>query len=130
MPRRLRIMGTAASGSWRIRRRFILVMMLLPCLAALVFVVAYPTVFLLRTSAESWNLLVGIRTPVGLANYAAILSDPLFRESVSRTLEYTAACVLLELVLGFALAVAFNREFPGIGLLRTLLVTPLLIAPV
>jgi multiple sugar transport system permease protein len=99
-------------------------------LAAIALVVAYPTVFLLLTSGQSWNLLVGIRTPVGLANYAAILTDRLFQQSVLRTLEYTAACVAAEVSLGLVLAAAFNRELPGIGLLRTLLVTPLLIAPV
>ncbi len=130
MPRLLRRVHTAASCSWRVQRSLILFAMLLPCLAALALVIAYPTIFLLRTSLESWNLLVGIRTPAGLANYAAILTDSLFWQSVLRTLEYTAGCVFAELVLGFALAAAFNRELLGVGLLRTLLVTPLLIAPV
>lgn len=130
MPRLLQRMRTAASGSWRVRRRVILFLMLLPCLTALVFVVAYPTLFLLRTSGQSWNLLVGVRTWVGLANYASIATDSLFQQSVSRTLEYTVACVLLEVCLGVALAAVFNRELFGIGFLRTLLVTPLLIAPV
>jgi multiple sugar transport system permease protein len=130
MPRTLHGVHAAASGSWRARRSAILFMMLLPCLGALTFVVAYPTIFLLRTSLQSWNLLVGIRTPVGLANYAAILSDRLFQQSVLRTLEYSVVCVLAELALGFVLATLFNREVLGVGLLRTLLVTPLLIAPV
>jgi multiple sugar transport system permease protein len=104
--------------------------MFLPCLATLVLVVAYPTVFLLRTSVQSWNLLVGIRKAVGIANYAAILADPLFQQSLVRTLEYAAACLCSELFAGLALAAAFNRELAGVGVLRTLLIAPLLVAPV
>jgi multiple sugar transport system permease protein len=107
-----------------------LLLMLLPSLATLILVVAYPTFSLFRASLQSWNLFVGERTFVGLANFAAIVEDPVFRQSLVRTSVYTLVCVSAQVTLGFALGAVFNRDLRGVGFLRTLLIAPLLIAPV
>lgn len=50
---------------------------------------------------------------VGFANYAAVLSDPLFLDSLVRTLGYTGAAVAANLT--FALAYAMLLDSPALG---------------
>ena len=52
----------------------------------------------------------------GFANYAAVLADPLFLESMVRTLGYTVAAVVVNLA--FALAYAMLLDGPALGRAR------------
>jgi multiple sugar transport system permease protein len=120
----------AVPSFWAREQARTLLLMLLPSVVTLVLVVAYPTFSLVHASLQSWNLFAGERTFVGLSNFETILRDPIFRRSLARTSVYTVACVSVEVTFGFALGAAFNRELRGVGFLRTLLIAPLLIAPV
>ena len=66
----------------------------------------------------------------GLGQYVAVLTDTLFTGSLIRTLIYTLVVVAIEMVLGLAVALLFAREFPGIRLIRTLYLTPILMVPI
>jgi multiple sugar transport system permease protein len=69
-------------------------------------------------------------TLIGLANYQKILTgDPRFREAFFRTLYFTFIAVSVETVLGVAMALLFNREFWGRGLVRTLSILPMMATP-
>lgn len=61
----------------------------------------------LRTGQAEW---------AGLHNYAAALADPTFRSSFLHTVVFTAVAVLLEIGLGFSIALAMNMK--GIWLAR------------
>jgi len=58
---------------------------------------------------------------VGLNNYLELLRDPAFVYSVQLSLAFTSVSIALQFTLGFALALFFNRPFPGNGLMRSLL---------
>jgi multiple sugar transport system permease protein len=60
----------------------------------------------------------------------AVLTDTLFTGSLWRTLVYTIVVVLLEMILGLLVALLFSRDFPGIRLVRTLFLTPMLMVPI
>jgi len=65
-----------------------------------------------------------------VANYAKILvGDARFREAVARTIYFTLVAVAAETLLGVAMALLFNREFWGRGLLRTLAILPMVATP-
>src|SRR5262245_20346964 len=67
---------------------------------------------------------------VGAANYTKILvGDARFREAVARTIYFTLVAVAAETLLGVAMALLFNREFWGRGLLRTLAILPMVATP-
>src|SRR5437660_6305912 len=67
---------------------------------------------------------------IGIANYAQILTaDARFREAFFRTLYFAALVVAAETVLGVAMALLFNREFWGRGLIRTLSILPMVATP-
>jgi ABC-type sugar transport system permease subunit len=64
------------------------------------------------------------QTFVGLGNYAALLSDPVFWITIRRTLYFTIVSVGLELVLGLAIAQLIHSHPPGWQFLRTSLIIP------
>ncbi|MDT0303181.1 carbohydrate ABC transporter permease [Streptomonospora wellingtoniae] len=64
---------------------------------------------------------------VGLANYAAVLSDPLFGTAMANTAVFTVASLAFQFGIGLALAVFFQRHFPLNGVLRSLLLIPWLL---
>ncbi len=103
---------------------------LLPTACIIVAIVLFPMVSLVNNSLYRWNLLSGVRTWTGLGNYATVLTDQLFLKSLLRTMLFSIVIVAVELSLGFLLALLFNRALFGEGFLRSLLIAPMLIAPV
>lgn len=61
---------------------------------------------------------------IGLANYAAILQDPLFLTAIENTLYFVLIRVPLHLVVAFVLALLVSRPLRGIKGLRTLIYFP------
>ena len=61
----------------------------------------------------------------GLSNYAVVLTDPIFWKALGVTLFITVVTVVVELVLGFALALVMHRAITSLrGLLRTAILVP------
>lgn len=97
---------------------------LAPAVAFVALTMLYPVSTNLRLSLHDVNVgtfLAGDQPFVGLANYRALLADPGFRRAAGLSATFTAASLLFQFTLGFALAIFFNRPFPGNGLLRALL---------
>jgi len=68
---------------------------------------------------------------VGLRNYWRVLANPLFyRAALPNTFLFLVLAVGLEVCFGLGIALLVNRRFPGARLVRTLLLLPLLVAPV
>ena len=51
----------------------------------------------------------------------AVIADPAFQNALRLSLLFTGGSLLFQFTIGFALALLFNRPFPGNGLLRALL---------
>ncbi len=99
--------------------------MVVPAVAVLVFVVAYPTLRAILLSGYNDQLLdpAHIRF-VGVGNYARLLRDPVFWSAVTNTLEFTASSVMLGFLLGLALAVLTEHLPPPLLWARGALLTP------
>jgi multiple sugar transport system permease protein len=67
---------------------------------------------------------------VGLDNYAKVLNDPVVWERFQTTALIVGSSVLVQLVLGFLLALLFERQFPLRRVLLTLVLTPMMLSPV
>ncbi|MEV4737599.1 MULTISPECIES: carbohydrate ABC transporter permease [unclassified Microbacterium] len=67
---------------------------------------------------------------IGLDNYATLVSDPVFWQSLLNTVVFTIATVPLELAGGLGLAVLLNSVLPARGLFRTMIVLPMVISGV
>lgn len=61
---------------------------------------------------------------VGLENYRFLAIDPRFWNSLGNTLYFTFLAVSLELALGLAVALLFDRAFPGRGWMRAIVLLP------
>ena len=67
---------------------------------------------------------------VGLENYLQMLEDARFWHAIHLTVVYTISTVILQVVIGLALAMAFFRGFRGEGFLRVSVLLPMILAPV
>jgi len=61
---------------------------------------------------------------VGLSNYAALLGDYLFWQSIGVTLQFAVITVSGEFVLGLFIALLVNAQFRGRGLVRAAMLVP------
>jgi len=66
---------------------------------------------------------------VGLENFTDLFTDPLYRDSIGRTVVFCAAVAALAMGTALLLAVFADREIRGRGWYRTLLIWPYAIAP-
>jgi len=121
----------------RVRRRFshddwFRYTTLAPAIVLLLLLTVYPVINLLLMSVSTIEFSHGEQhwTFVGLANLQRLLSDWLFATTLRNTLIFVAVSVVLELVLGFALAVIVSGVPRAKGLIRTLMILPILVPPV
>ena len=72
----------------------------------------------------------GLRTQfIGLENFADLLSDPLYVESMGRTVGFCLAVTLLSMGVALVLAVFADHEIAGRRIYRSLLIWPYAVAP-
>jgi multiple sugar transport system permease protein len=104
----------------------------LPAVVSIGLLIIFPLAFNLYMSLQTW--FVSSATPpkyVGLRNFVEIFGkDARFWNSMRITVEFTVITVLLELVLGLAIAVYFHRDFHGRGVVRTVMLLPMVSTPV
>lgn len=101
----------------------------LPAVLIIASVIVFPWLFTLYMSGQDWKIGGGSEF-VGLQNYAELLADPRFIESMGHTFYFTVLAVVLPILFGTAAALVFHREFPFRGLLRTIFVMPMMATPV
>ncbi|HEX7548444.1 MAG TPA: sugar ABC transporter permease [Candidatus Methylomirabilis sp.] len=102
-----------------------------PAIIAVALIIVYPVIYTVWMSLQEW-FASSLTLPkfIGVANYQKIITgDPRFREAFFRTLWFTIVAVSVETTLGVAMALLFNREFWGRGLVRTLSILPMMATP-
>src|SRR5512143_740255 len=112
------------------RERFMLTL-ILPALLILLAFQVVPILIGANASFRVYPLFHPTKTWVGFRNYLRVLTDPLFYGVVlPNTFLFMAASVTGGLAAGMALAVMLNRRFRGARIVRTIILLPLMIAPV
>jgi multiple sugar transport system permease protein len=104
-----------------------------PAVLVLALVVAFPFLYSLVLSLHNWNLAdrKATWTFVGLENYVAALTrDPFFWSAFKVTAIFLVGAVVTQMLLGLAIALLLNRQFRGQGLVRTIIMLPLMTTPV
>jgi len=95
-----------------------------PALAYITLTMIYPVLSNLRMSFYDVNVSTFLSNTapfIGFGNYSKVIGDPAFQHALGLSLLFTAGSLLFQFTIGFALALFFNRPFPGNGLLRALL---------
>jgi multiple sugar transport system permease protein len=108
------------------------VVLIAPAVAFVALLIAFPigyTVFLSLT--DSAGAVTRPFAFIGLDNYAHWLTDTArFWPAVGRTAYHFGLALFLEIVLGLAIALLLRRTFAGQGIVRVLILMPLVMTPV
>lgn len=102
----------------------------LPAFVYMLIIVGYPIISNIVLSVQDVtvkNLARGTKNFVGLDNYIALFGDEVFRLTISNTLKFTVYSLLFQFIIGFALAVFFNKNFSFAKPVRGLLMIPWMI---
>ncbi|WP_312470337.1 sugar ABC transporter permease [Neobacillus sp.] len=100
-----------------------------PLLLFLLVLVVFPAFYGIYTSTQNMTLGLPDSTFVGIDNYLKVLKDDTFWQSMWFTVRFTVMTTLVELILGFGLALLFDRIFPGKRLLLSFILIPIMVAP-
>lgn len=104
-----------------------------PALVYIAVFLAFPllyNLYLSVTNAYGANLISGDLQLIGAENYLTVLSDAQFWHAALLSAVFTVACLVLQYVFGFALALFFRKPFPGNGPIRALLLVGWILPPV
>lgn len=110
-------------------------LLLAPTLIVIAMVVAYPMIYSVYVSFTPFNLLRPEQTFVFSSetmfrNYQRLLGDDVFWRSIRNTILFLAVSVNLSFVLALAVSQLLARVTWGQSLMRTLLMVPMMFAPV
>lgn len=103
----------------------------LPAVLVVAIMLAYPvgyTVWLSLHDLSPFNL--DKPAWIGFENYATLLKDTRFHAALERTIYFTLGALALQVTLGLGMALLFNHDFVGRGIVRTLFLLPMVATPV
>mgnify|MGYP000908856197 CR=1 FL=1 len=100
---------------------------MVPVIVYLALFFIYPLVFNISLGFQDMDAIsfvTGDSAFAGLSNYQSLFSSRTFRLAIRNTIIWTTFSLVFQFGIGFALALYFNREFPGEKVLRGLLLIP------
>jgi multiple sugar transport system permease protein len=105
--------------------------LVLPLVAALGTVLAYPLVFSARISLQDYrlNALADVRF-IGLDQYLSLPGNGAYLTAMRNTAVFVVTAVGLELVIGTSLALLVHRQQRLRNLTRALILTPMFVTPI
>lgn len=104
---------------------------ILPLVVILFVLTVGPTLFMFFLSFRSWVItLPGTNVFVGLENFYRMAQDPRFWNSVKVSIYLAGTPIIIQLILGMALALALHTNLKGFGMCKVLFVSPMIIPPV
>jgi multiple sugar transport system permease protein len=92
-------------------------------------ILGFPMVYALWLSLHKAVLWEKTWPFIGISNYVSILTSIEFYQPLLITLVFTFACLISEFLLGFAIALSLNEPIKGKGLIRSLLILPMMLPP-
>ncbi|MCR4739128.1 MAG: sugar ABC transporter permease [Lachnospiraceae bacterium] len=100
---------------------------ILPAFCYMMVFVGYPIISNIILSTQNVsvrNLVNGEKKFIGLDNYIAIFNDGVFVKAMVNTLTFTIACLVFQFLIGFVLALLFNKNFTFAKTVRGLTMIP------
>ena len=103
----------------------------LPALVFVFLLMIFPVCYTLFISFTDWSLTSG--RPMrfaGLQSFITVLKSSRFQLAFLRTFGFTFGAVIVESVLGTIIALILHREFKAKGMLKLMMLLPLVVTPV
>jgi multiple sugar transport system permease protein len=105
-------------------------LMVAPAALLILVLSIYPLLFSMWVNFVNYDFQIPGHDFVGLQNFAQVINDPLAWSSLIVTIFLSLTVVVVEFVLGLALALAMVKTFRGRGVVMSILIVPLFISPV
>jgi len=103
-------------------------LLLFPSVMLFISLTAYPLVYLMYISLQSFDIVGGQFHYIGLGNFSRLLGDERFINSIINTLRFMFMATFSQVLLGLGLAVLFNFvKFRGKMLLLPILILPMML---
>jgi multiple sugar transport system permease protein len=122
------------SSKWSRGGRWFPWLLLVPSFVIVLFVIGFPLVYSLYVSFTPYELLqpdsLQFEWSTAFRNYERLWADPTFWRSFWNTILFLAVTVNLEYVLALALSQLLARVSHGQGIMRTILMVPMMFAPI
>lgn len=100
---------------------------LLPALAFTILFAIYPLIYNTVLSFKDVTLISLIQRTsqfIGLGNYKEVLKDSVFLHTALNTLIFTVLSIFFQFIIGFLIALLFNKDFPLRNLFLSLAMLP------
>ncbi len=114
----------------QIGTRFYKLSFLLPGFLVLLAIILFPLLFTIRVSLSGWDAITPGLGWVGIKNYLNVFGDTRFWQSMLRLSGMAVGSVLIQYVLGFALALLVWRDIKYKRFFRVLFLIPMMTTPV
>ena len=123
-----------SSPAWRERGlsdRSIAWLFVAPTIALLLAINIFPLIWMIRLSFTSLNLSMSYLPLrfVGLDNFRDILTDEDVWARLQTTARFVICSVMLQVIVGFGLALLINRRFRGHSFWTTIILLPMMLSP-
>ncbi|WP_118178533.1 carbohydrate ABC transporter permease [Paraburkholderia phosphatilytica] len=99
-------------------------LLIAPSLILALFIISYPFFNIVYQSVHEVSRFGMIRDFNGIANYTRIFTDPVFLDTVRRTIWWTAFVVGGTVLISVPVALVLNQDFYGRGIARTIVMLP------
>lgn len=113
----------------RLVSRKTLLLFFLPGAIFMSMFLIYPIVKMAIDSFYKFDIFTNEKVFIGFRNYINAFTDKNFLIPLRNTLIYVVFAVTFETIIGLALSLVFVQEFPGSKLVRSLMLAPLMVAP-
>ena len=119
-------------GAWLAQERVFRLIPFVIVEVIFVLVIIIPFLFTVYISFLKWRANRPFEQAYlsGFDNYQQVLTDPGFWNALGRTVYFAGSAVVLELAIGFVLAMLVSRTVRARGLYITILLVPMMIVPV
>ena len=117
---------------FQFKERHFMLLLLLPSVIIIALVIGFPMLYSLYISFTNFNLMSPkVIEFIGFDNYTHLLfHDGQFWKAFGRTVLFITLAVNIELILGLVIAQMMARLVRGKGLARTLMMMPMMFAPI
>lgn len=105
--------------------------MIVPAILILLILVIYPLMWSLGLSFYDYSIMLK-QSPIfiGVKNYIDIVNDPTIWDNFKLTAYFLAIALPIEFLAGFGIALLLYEEFRGRRIVLTLLLIPMMLAPI
>jgi multiple sugar transport system permease protein len=113
---------------WRHRHSLVAAMILTPLFLYFLVFTWVPILVMLFFSFTEWNIVQWPPEPVGLENYIQIFTDSYYHRVLLNTVIFGVATLLLNMTIGFTVALLLNESIKGRAIYRTIWYLPVILS--